>query len=108
MEYKSTWKIVTCGACAVAVGGVCVIHSLKLSKKEPEPVLFYQSHEHPERQPVPQPPQEISGTAMGTSTMSSFMPRMFFASGDLVGNLGAGSATTFSIARSTDITAKSA
>jgi hypothetical protein len=39
-------------------------------------------------------------TVQAVSTnASTFMPRLFFASGDIVGNLGAGSATTFSIAR---------
>src|SRR5438477_11401825 len=55
-EY-STWKNVACKACAVAVGGVCAAHALNVPEEPLEPILFYQSDEHPERQPVPQPQQ---------------------------------------------------
>jgi hypothetical protein len=59
------WK---CKACAVAMTGVCVAHALSLPDESPETVLFYQSDEHPERQPVPQPRQENRAVAVTSSS----------------------------------------
>ena len=99
------WK---CNACAASLAGVCALHAL-IPADDPQPVLFYQSDEHPERQPVPQPQQQgrVVVLSTGSSVVQSGVPRMVFASGDLVGNIDAASGTVFSIARSSPVGVRS-
>ena len=49
------------------MAGVCAAHAVKLPDDRLESILFYQSHEHPERQPAPQPYQENERIAVSTS-----------------------------------------
>ncbi|SRR5712691_6062575 len=82
----SIWKNVACKACAVSLAGVCTVHALKAPGEQPQPIQFYQSDEHPERQPAPRPQQENRVTAPSSS---SVMPGVSIApiiSGELTGN----------------------
>src|SRR6266571_6157395 len=66
----SIWKNAACKACAVAVAGVCVAHAVKLPEERPQPIRFYQSHDDPPRQPVPQPQQANSLIAPSSSAVT--------------------------------------
>lgn len=109
----SPLKIVTCGACAIAVGGMCAVHALQTPSGQHQSILFYQDHGHPEPERTPQPEQVNRLVAPSSSSVIGGDTWPVITGNPATGNFSLtyinheGKPTTIFATRPTDFTLKS-